>query len=890
VVFATALVGLGVGAASGTNAGTENTVLASAALPCGLAFDAAGDLFIANSQANTLTVVPSVSGTIFGQSVTANEATLLNAATGLDDPHGLAFDQAGDLFVSDLGNKSVTVVPNTSGTIFGQSVTADQSAVLSAARGLFEPEGIAVDSAGDLFIANGASVTVVPESSGMLFGESVTADQSATLVDDAASSSKPEGLAFDAAGNLYIGSNINVTVLARTSTTLFGQSVTADVQTQLNAANQLGVIGAMGLAFDSAGDLYVGEGQPLSNVLVVPKASGTLFDQSVIADDTAKLDAAIGLDNPAALAFDGAGNLYIANDNYIGSGATTALTIVPATDGIVFNQSVTANDATALDAATGVADPLGIAFDSAGNLYVPNSAANTVTVVPKSSGTLFGQSVSAGAATPLSAAAGLVGPWGLAFDSAGNLYISNFGNNTVTVVPKSSGTLFGQSVTANTATVLVAATGLDSPTGLAFDSAGDLFIANRAAALTIVPKSSGTVFGRSVTANTATAMAWTGFINPTGLAFDSAGNLFLTVDNSASASYPTTGVSVIAQRSGTLFGESVTANTATVLNMAGGLENPIGLVFDSAGDLYIADNENNTIVVVPKSSGTVFGQSVTADVATTLNAAAGLNSPGGVAVDSADDLYVAGGNVLDEVIAAAPQRITFTSAAPVGATVGEGSYTPIASASSGLAVTITLDPSSTGCTLSGGVVSFDASGTCVLDAEQGGTAVYAPAPEAQQSFVVNGAAPPPTPPNIAPPVPAPPPTTAQAATASVSVLPGPLVAVRRRVLTVVAGSPLVSFPLACSDANCKGRATLSIARRVNEHVTHPIIAAGSFELSSGEDKLLMLKSTAFGRRVLIVPSTSRTATYRMTLTLIIDGGGTSHDSVIIDVRRAKATE
>jgi hypothetical protein len=83
-----------------------------------------------------------------------------------------------------------------------------------------------------------------------------------------------------------------------------------------------------------------------------------------------------------------------------------------------------------------------------------------------------------------------------------------------------------------------------------------------------------------------------------------------------------------------------------------------------------------------------------------------------------------------------PQTITITSTAPTGATVGGPTYTPTATASSGLAVAITLDSTSTGCTLAGGVVSFTAVGTCVIDFNQGGNGTYAAAPPKQQSITV----------------------------------------------------------------------------------------------------------------------------------------------------------
>jgi VCBS repeat-containing protein len=84
-----------------------------------------------------------------------------------------------------------------------------------------------------------------------------------------------------------------------------------------------------------------------------------------------------------------------------------------------------------------------------------------------------------------------------------------------------------------------------------------------------------------------------------------------------------------------------------------------------------------------------------------------------------------------------PQTITFTSSAPNDAQVGGPAYQAIATATSGLPVTLTVDASSVAvCTIASGAVSFIAAGTCTIDANQGGDATYAPALQVQQSFDV----------------------------------------------------------------------------------------------------------------------------------------------------------
>jgi uncharacterized repeat protein (TIGR01451 family) len=86
------------------------------------------------------------------------------------------------------------------------------------------------------------------------------------------------------------------------------------------------------------------------------------------------------------------------------------------------------------------------------------------------------------------------------------------------------------------------------------------------------------------------------------------------------------------------------------------------------------------------------------------------------------------------------QTIQFTSTAPVGATVGGPSYLATAIATSGMPVVLTIDGTSTSvCAINNGTVTFIGAGACTIDANQGGNATYAPAPQLQQSFTVAGA-------------------------------------------------------------------------------------------------------------------------------------------------------
>ncbi|MGA3149141.1 MAG: IPT/TIG domain-containing protein [Acidimicrobiales bacterium] len=252
---------------------------------------------------------------------------------------------------------------------------------------------------------------------------------------------------------------------------------------------------------------------------------------------------------------------------------------------------------------TGVPNVIGVAVDSNGDIFTSTDTGQ-VSVYPAASGTIFGAAVTQGTLTTLATLGNVAG---LAFDSAGNLYMSDYNNGTVSVLSSTGGTVFGQSVTADTVTTLVS--GLSQPAGLAFDPAGNLYIDSESG-MSVLPTSSGTIFNTMVTADVLTGLTGASGSAPSKsqfVAFDNAGNLYMT-DHDAGT------VTVLPQASGTAFGQTITADTYQTL--VTGLSSPQGLAFDSAGDLFIATDEN--VSVLPAVSGTLYGSPVTADVVSPL--------------------------------------------------------------------------------------------------------------------------------------------------------------------------------------------------------------------------------------------------------------------------------
>ena len=287
---------------------------------------------------------------------------------------------------------------------------------------------------------------------------------------------------------------------------------------------------------------------------------------------------------PVGLAEDSSGNIYIADDHN-SDASKKGIVVVPATTGTLFGQAVTAGTPKTIAA---VSNPAGIAISS-GGILVWSLASGDIYALSSSDQTLFGVSLTANTVTQLASGTGLRG--GLDFDSAGNLFGVHIATGTFSVLPAASGTLFGQSVTANTSKTLYS-NGSNWFWDLAVDSSGNIFISDGwgLQGVFVMPVSTGTLFGQSVTANTVEKLTAFGTTRYAGIDADASDAIYANVYGGTTK--------VISPTSRTVFQTALSANTLTNLSSTSGYILQ-GLLIASNGDIISGGNSTYRLVATP---------------------------------------------------------------------------------------------------------------------------------------------------------------------------------------------------------------------------------------------------------------------------------------------------
>ena len=493
--------------------------------PGGVTADRAGNAVVADTGNSRLRVIAASSGTFYGRAMTAGDIYTI-AGTGKRDlsgdggpatsadlryPGGLTTDQAGNLVIADTGNYRVRVIAAQSATFYGRAMTAGDIYTIGGDRdqpAVGDPQGVAIDPAGNVVIADGYLVRVLAVRSGRFYCHAMTSGGVYTVAGngqatsgsggsaDAAEMEDPNGVAASARGAIISESGAaQILAVATASGTFYGQAMRAGHIYTIAGDGISGYSGdggpataaelysPFGPATDRAGNVLFADG--LSNrVRVVANTSGTFYGRPFkagdiytiagngISGDTGDGGPAISaeLSYPAGVGVDAHGNVVIAD------GSNYQIRVVAATTGTFYGQAmkgghiytIAGNGTSGYSGDGGPATSAELQIraaptvDTAGNVVFADAWDSVVRVVAAASGTFYGVAMKAGyiytvAGTGefglsgdggLATSANLESPRATAVDRSGDLLIADYDSNRIRLVPDHSGTFYGQAMKA----------------------------------------------------------------------------------------------------------------------------------------------------------------------------------------------------------------------------------------------------------------------------------------------------------------------------------------------------------------------------------------------------------------------------------------------------------
>jgi len=623
------------------------------AQPSGDAVDAAGNLYIAETAGNRVRKV-AVDGTI-----STLAGTGINGTTGdggpavkaqLDYPHAVAVDPAGTVYIA-TESRIRKVAPG--GVI--TTVTSDVNF----------PNGLAVDQSGNLYVAdsgNNRILKITPDAKITTVAGGIH-PSTFTVVDGVPATSAPLGypmsVALDNSGDLYIGdfwlvrkvnaAGIISTVAGSNGYYGFGGDGKPATAALLNFV-------ISGLAVDNAGNLWIADtnNQRVREVVngIINTGAGTGVGGH--AGDGGPATAA-QLAYPSGIAFDRAGNLYIADqDNGEIRTITPSGTINTVAGGVQLAEGGPALAPGSLELAGSFLEYPALLSDSRGNIYISETgeqrvrkvtSAGTITTVAGTG--VHGYGGDGGPAT----SAQLNSPGGLALDAKGNLYIADTFNNCIRLVAPDgmiatvagNGKQTAGGVTFSGDGGPATSAQLNQPYAVATDAQGNLYIADSLNYRIRKVTPDGTI--ATIEGDGTVGAA------PSALAVDSAGNVLFSEQFRIRKLSPSGTISVVAG-GGTSHADGGPATSAQLGFVT-------ALALDAGGNLYFTDTGYIPGFSPPATIDISLGQRIRrvspAGIISTIagtgvagfNGNGGLaltallNDPVGITVDSSGNVYIA---------------------------------------------------------------------------------------------------------------------------------------------------------------------------------------------------------------------------------------------------------
>ncbi len=601
--------------------------------PQGAVADAAGNLYIGDSANHILRkITPAGVVTTFAGRV-GEAASWDGAPGGFRNPAGLAIDGAGNLYVADANNQTIRKVTPAGvvSTLAGSAGSQGSADGTGAAARFRRPTAVTVTATGDLIVADyGNHLLRKVTAAGVVttLAGSAGLSGSADGTGAAARFFLPTAVVAHPDGNVYVADYFNHTIRKVTAagvvTTLAGTAGAAGTVDGTGASARFYV--PRGITVDGAGDLWVSDAnaalRKVTTAGVVTTAAGSTTMGWV--DGPA---ASARFSAPAGLAFLPSGKLAIADEG------NHAVRLMDMSLGLstFAGAPPQAGNVDGFATAARFADLNSVVVDAAGNAFVADYSNSCIRKVTPE-----------GQTTTFAGPSGFSGPTGLARDGAGNLYVTDGPNQTLLKVTPAGvvSTLAGVSGVSGSADGTGTAARFYYPSKLAVDGTGNLYVTD-SGNQTIRKVTPGgvvtTVAGSPGLSGLADGTGSAARFNmPSGIAVDGNGNLFVGDMNNNRIRRITPG------------GDVTTLSTSTFIYGAA------ALAFNATGTLYVADAWGHAMYTVDPATGTATLLMGTPFLpgAFTGPFPAGLNSPTGLAFTPQGDLLITTGNGL--MLATAP--------------------------------------------------------------------------------------------------------------------------------------------------------------------------------------------------------------------------------------------
>jgi hypothetical protein len=545
-------------------------------------------------------------------------------------PTGVAVDGAGNVYVADTDNDTIRKITpaGLASTLAGLAGNVGDSDGTGSAAQFNYPSGVAVDANTNLYVADTYNFTIrmiTPAGAVSTIAGLAGYAGDSDGTNSTAQFNYPSGVAVDGAGNVYVADSGNDTIRKLTPS---GSNWVVST-----------IAGLPGSAGATDGTGSAAQFNNPSGVAVGANPSPQFFFPSAL------------FNNPSGVAVDANGNLYVAD-----TGNNTIRMITPSgwnwTVSTIAGLAGNTNAVNGTGSAARFNSPYGVALDTNGNLYVGDMGNSTIRKLTLSGGnwvvsTLAGSAGSVGSLNESGTSAQFNNPAGVAVDASGYVYVADAKNALIRKITSAGAvsTLAGSTGGTGSADGPGSDARFYRPFGTAVDSFGNVFVADTdndtIRRITSVGEVS-TFAGSAQTFGSADGVGSNArFDAPAGVAVDTNDNVYVADrdNNTIRMITPEQVVSTIAGLPGS-------AGTANGTGSAAQFNNPSGVAVDANGNLYVADTGNNTIRMITPSGGnwtvsTIAGLAGKAGTNDGTGASAWFNSPYGVAVDGAGNLYVA---------------------------------------------------------------------------------------------------------------------------------------------------------------------------------------------------------------------------------------------------------